>query len=97
MSSIGPDSYIVELEQVDSDADDSGEAYSKSPSPNRFCLSANPYYLVSRSQVFERIVTRYTKTITTSPINLNPGCDSVTSDLERAGPLHDLSPTEVSN
>ena len=96
-SSISPNSYIVELEQVDSDADDSVEAYSGSPSPNRFCLSANPYYLVSRSQLFEHIATRYTRTNATSPTNLNPECDPVASDPEQVGPLYDLSPTEASN
>jgi len=96
-SSISPNSYIVELEQVALDADDGGEAYSECPSPKRFCLSADPYYLVLRSQLFEHIATRYTKTNTTSPTNLNPEYDPVTSDLEQVGPLCDLSPPEVSD
>lgn len=94
-SSIGPNSYIVELEQVASDADDSGEAYSGSPSHKRFCLSADPYYSVLRSQLFEHIATRYINTNITSPSNLNPECDPVTSDVDQVGLLDDLSPIEV--
>jgi hypothetical protein len=94
-SSISPKSYIIELEQVASDADDSGEAYSEPPNHNRFGLSANPYSVL-RSRLLEHIATRYTNISTTSS-DLNPESVPVTTELEQVGPLRDMSPIKVSD